>query len=91
MAFEENIKLKKWGNSQGILLSKDLLKKINIDFPINEDLKLKINYDKKSISLSKANDTIDDMFKNFDYIDWQKNRSKDYECDFGEPVGKEVW
>lgn len=87
--------LKKWGNSQAIILPKAVLKEVGIT-DTNTDLTLRTNKNKE-IVLKKAKEplTIDKLFKGFDYekywADWDKehpNQSK--EVDFGKSIGKEV-
>lgn len=88
------VTLKKWGNSQAIILPKAVLEEVGIT-DTNTDLTLRINKNKE-IVLKKAKEpvTIDKLFEGFDYekywADWDKehpNQSK--EVDFGKPVGKE--
>lgn len=89
------VTLKKWGNSQAIILPKAVLEEVGIT-DTNTDLTLRINKNKE-IVLKKAKEpvTIDKLFEGFDYekywADWDKehpNQSK--EVDFGKPVGKEL-
>lgn len=89
------VTLKKWGNSQAIILPKTALEEVGITGN-NTDLTLRINKNKE-IVLKKAKEpvTIDKLFEGFDYekywADWDKkhpNQSK--EVDFGKPVGKEL-
>lgn len=89
------VTLKKWGNSQAIILPKAILEEVGIT-DTNTDLTLRINKNKE-IVLKKAKEpvTIDKLFDGFDYekywADWDKehpNQSK--EVDFGKPVGKEL-
>lgn len=89
------VKVKKWGNSQGIILPKYILNSIGVT---DEDveLSLEINNDKE-IVIKKAKEplTIDKLFEGFDYkkywADWDRehhNQSK--EENLGNPVGKEI-
>lgn len=89
------VTLKKWGNSQAVILPKYVLKEVGIT-DTNTDLILRINKNKE-IVLKKAKEpvTIDKLFEGFDYekywADWDKehpNQSK--EVDFGKSIGKEV-
>lgn len=89
------VTLKKWGNSQAIILPKTVLEEVGIT-DTNTDLTLRINKNKE-IVLKKAKEpvTIDKLFEGFDYekywADWNKehpNQSK--EVDFGKSMGKEV-
>lgn len=90
------VRVKKWGNSQGVILPKHVLSAIGVE-NVDVDLNLEITKNKK-IVLKKAEKpiTIDDLFKDFDYkkywSNWEKehqNQSK--EVNFGEPVGKEIF
>lgn len=90
------IKVKKWGNSQGILLPKHVLSAIGVD-KVDEDLNLEITKNKK-IVLKKAEKpiTIDDLFNDFDYKSFWSNWDKEHpnqskEVNFGKPVGKEIF
>lgn len=89
------VTLKKWGNSQAIILPKAVLEEVGIT-DTNTDLTLRIDKNKE-IVLKKVKEpvTIDKLFDGFDYekywADWDKehpNQSK--EVDFGKPVGKEL-
>ena len=89
------VTVKKWGNSQAIILPKTVLEEVGIT-DNNTDLTLKINKNKE-IVLKKAKEpvTIDKLFEGFDYkkywADWDKehpNQSK--EVDLGKSIGKEV-
>ena len=89
------VTVKKWGNSQAVILPKYVLKEVGIT-DTNTDLILRINKNKE-IVLKKAKEpvTIDKLFEGFDYekywADWDKehpNQSK--EIDFGKSIGKEV-
>ena len=89
------VTLKKWGNSQAVILPKYILNSIGVTDE-NVELSLEINNDKE-IVIKKAKEplTIDKLFEGFDYekywADWDKehpNQSK--EVDFGKSIGKEV-
>ena len=76
-------KLQKWGNSQALRLTKDVLNAAG--FEINETVE--IYADETGIRIQKAQkvETLDDLFKDY---------NSDYKCtewDTGTPVGKEVW
>lgn len=90
------VKIRKWGNSQGIRLPKYVLNAIGVD-NIDEDLNLEITKNKK-IVMEKAKKpiTIDDLFKDFDYKSYWENWEKEHpneskEVNFGNPVGKEIF
>lgn len=89
------VTLKKWGNSQAVILPKYVLKEVGIT-DTNTDLTLRINKNKEIVlKKSKQPLTIDKLFEGFDYekywADWDKehpNQSK--EVDLGKSIGKEV-
>ena len=89
------VTVKKWGNSQAVILPKYVLKEVGIT-DTNTDLILRINKNKE-IVLKKAKEpvTIDKLFEGFDYekywADWDKEHSnQSKEIDFGKSIGKEV-
>lgn len=77
--------IQKWGNSQGIRLSKSLLD--SIKWQENEEINIKTENNKiiieKVIKAQKKN--IKELFENYDgnYIPTK--------IDWGKPVGKEIW
>jgi antitoxin MazE len=75
--------LQKWGNSQALRLTKDILGAAGF----SENEAVEIFADKTGIRIQKTQkiETLDDLFRNYngDY--------KCAECDTGTPVGKEVW
>lgn len=83
--------IKKWGNSQGILLSKKLLNSVGITDPINHPVDVDVEDDKIIIHKIDSKLTIKDLFKNFDREKYFKENSGNREIDWGEPVGREVW
>lgn len=91
------VKIRKWGNSQGILLPKKVLNAVGIDYT-NDDLNLEITQNQEIMlkKMEKKPLNIDDVIKDFDFDDywseWDKehpNQSK--EMSFGKPVGKELF
>ena len=76
----------KWGNSQGVRLSKHLLDSVNLS---GNDV-VEIVAENNSIIIKKANDkkpyqTIQERFQGFDG-DYEPT-----EIDWGKPAGEEVW
>lgn len=76
-------KLQKWGNSQAIRLTKEVLNAAQF----RENETVEIFADESGIRIQKAQkiETLEDLFKNYE---------DKYECaewDTGSPVGKEVW
>ena len=76
--------IKEWGNSQGIRLSKDILKSAGIE--LNEVLDVTVS--KGVITLAKPfrHKTLEERAAEFD-----GKLMLDGEYDWGEPVGREVW
>lgn len=85
--------LKKWGNSQGIRLSKSLLKELGVT---NNNATFEAEVENNTLVLKKKKESkLAQRFEGFDYkkywADWNKkhpNESK--EVDWGEPMGKEI-
>ncbi len=76
-------KLQKWGNSQALRLTKEILHAAQF----SENEKVEIFADETGIKIQKAQkiETLDDLFKNYN------GDIKCTEWDTGAPVGKEVW
>jgi antitoxin MazE len=75
-------KVQRWGNSQGLRLSKQLLEQANI--AVGEDIEIVAK--KGQIILKKT--------RKFDLAEMVSRMPKDYQVQeesFGKPVGKEVW
>lgn len=75
--------LQKWGNSQALRLTKDILNAAGF----SENEAVEIFADKTGIRIQKARklETIDDLFKDYN------GDCKCAEWDTGNPTGKEVW
>lgn len=75
--------LQKWGNSQGLRLSKSVLDAALI----SENDTVEIIADKSGIRIRKAEhfETLDDLFKDY------KGNYNCEEIETGDPVGNEVW
>ncbi len=76
--------VKTWGNSQGIILAKEILKTAGITIGDKLDITVK----KGSISLSKPfrHKTLEERIKESGVP-----LTLSGEMDFGEPVGREIW
>jgi antitoxin MazE len=75
-------KVQRWGNSQGLRLSKELLETANIT--VGDDVKV----------VAKNGKIVIEKPKKFDLKDMASRMPKDYkveEVSLGKPVGKEVW
>jgi len=76
--------IRKWGNSQGLRLSKELLSGLGIGI----DDKVNIDIIDEKIVIYKVEDNelkLSDIFAEY------MGRSEAGEIDFGKPEGKEVW
>ena len=76
-----NTILSKWGNSQGIRISKEILEEL--DFKLGDELKLSTQ--NKVLKIEKSVKNIKDLF-----LDYEENYEIE-SIDWGEIVGKEVW
>ena len=76
------VTLQKWGNSQAIRLTKEILKAAKF----NDNEVVEIFADDSGVKIQKAQkiETLVDLFKNY------KGNYKPTEWDTGMPVGKEV-
>ena len=80
----EVLRIQKWGNSQGIRLSKKLLKDLGID--INDKIEITLNGEEIILKKVKKYVNLDDLFK-----DYKEDYRKDFdEFEFlGEAQGRE--
>jgi antitoxin MazE len=82
--------LAKWGNSQGIRISKKILKSLDLDLDETEGKKIRFEVEVENGKIIlcpiKEKTKLDKLFDNFD------GDSKEYKemIDWGEPVGKEM-
>lgn len=85
--------LKQWGNSQGIRIPKDILRKIGIEA---NNAKFNIEVNNNSLILKKKNESkLAQRFEGFDtekyWTEWDKQHpGQSKEIDWGQPVGKEI-
>ena len=78
------VRLQKWGNSDGIRIPSSLLKALNLK--TNDLIELIQDNDKIIISKSQKNKiSLEERFKEYN----GKNLAKDFEWD--EPRGNEIW
>lgn len=67
------IKLKKWGNSQGIILPKKILREVGLDPDTPQKFNVKVKDDQLILTPVKTKQTLKDLFKGFDYKKyWQE-------------------
>lgn len=78
------VRLQKWGNSDGIRIPSSILKSLNLK--TNDKVELVCDGDKIIISKSKNNKiSLAERFKDYN----GQNLAKDFEWD--EPQGREIW
>lgn len=88
------INLKKWGNSQGIILPKKVLREAGINPGLPQKFEVQAKDDQLILTPVKSKQTLEDLFKGFDYKKyWQEydQSHKTKEVDFGKPQGREVF
>lgn len=84
-------KIKRWGNSQGIILPKNLLAKMNIDNPDGQQVSLSLTADNRLIiAKGPEKSKIDQLFENFDYDDYRSKNDFEHEFLTGPATGKEI-
>lgn len=76
--------VKKWGNSQGIRLSKEILKSAGI--ALNEVLDVTVSDGVITLAKPFRHRTLEERAAEFD-----SKLMLDGEYDWGEPAGREVW
>lgn len=76
--------VKEWGNSQGIRLSKEILKSAGIT--LNETLDVTVSNGAITLTKSFRHKTLEERVAEFN-----GNLMLDGEYDWGGPVGREVW
>lgn len=83
------VKISKWGNSQGVRISKDILRQIGIDEP--DESKVSMNVEDGKLVIQKATQTskIMQRFQNYDYNEYLND--PDRVDNLGQPVGRELW
>ncbi len=79
-------KIQKWGNSQGLRLTKDLLQSVHIEVGDEVDVSAK-----EGILIITPVRKIRDRYKIEDLIARIPEDHQPEEVDWGEPSGKEVW
>lgn len=81
-------RIQKWGNSQGIRFSKEILE--TVGFSVDDQVEIKINKNNEIIISKKKQEklTFDALFK-----DWDGKKYDDGEFDWEDngPVGNEIW
>lgn len=76
--------VREWGNSQGIRLSKEILRSAGIT--LNETLDVKVSNGVITLTKAFCHKTLEERAAEFD-----GKLMLDGEYNWGEPVGREVW
>lgn len=76
--------VKAWGNSQGIRISKDILKEANIF--VNDVLNVNVSNGQIILTKPFRHKTLEERV-----ADFGGKLSLDGEFDWGQPIGREVW
>jgi len=76
--------VKAWGNSQGIRISKDILREANIS--VNDILDVRVVNGQILLAKAFRHRTLEERAAEFD-----GKLDLDGEFDWGEPVGREAW
>ncbi|MFZ2352919.1 AbrB/MazE/SpoVT family DNA-binding domain-containing protein [Paucilactobacillus nenjiangensis] len=82
--------ISKWGNSQGIRLSKKMLKQIGVENIDNEQVTLTVNDGKIIIEKTSQQSKLMQRFADYDPQDYLKNREI-ASNDLPGPKGREIW
>jgi antitoxin MazE len=82
--------ISKWGNSQGIRLSKKMLKQIGVENIDNEQVTLTVNDGKIIIEKISQQSKLMQRFADYDPQDYLKNREIASNDLLG-PKGREIW
>jgi antitoxin MazE len=80
----DQVAIKTWGNSQGIRLSKDILKSAGI--ALNEMLEVTVSDGVITLAKTFRHKTLEERA-----AEYNGKLMLDGEYDWGEPVGREVW
>ena len=82
--------LKKWGNSHGIRLPKQLLN--DLDIKVNDKLNIEVENDKMIIKKDMTHRTLKERLEDFYKKPISKIKKIEVEeIDTGSPVGDEIW
>lgn len=80
----------KWGNSQGIRIPKETLRKIGIESPVGQTVEIDVKGDSLVIHKVDNRSALQKRFENFD-VDQYFGKHDSREIDWGKPVGKELF
>lgn len=86
----ETLKVKKWGNSNGIRIPKNVMQFLGIHTDDNITIATEVVDGKKRIVIESVGApkeyTVAELFKDYEGGPFQSEV-----IDFGEPIGKELW
>lgn len=82
----KTVKIKRWGNSQGIMLSKQILNAMGIDDSNNQEFYLSIKDDELILKKKKSSR----LAQNFGYIERYKLTGGEREYDWDNSYGREL-
>ena len=88
MDYKQRISLKPWGNSQGIMISKTILKGLGVTNYKDQEFELEV-IDKKLIV--KKIDSSSRLMARFHNLLNEEPEDKNLEYDWGEPRGNELF
>mgnify|MGYP004474112783 CR=1 FL=1 len=84
-------RIKKWGNSFGVIIPKAILAQLNVSNPSGQKLRMNVSDGKLIIEPQKLPSSIEELFAGFDYKAHNREHHQNEELDFGAPVGHEIW
>jgi antitoxin MazE len=82
-------KLRRWGNSQGIIIPKTILAKMDIDDPEGQPLLLSVKDGTLFIKKKENVSRLEQMFRGFDVDAYYEKYGVQDSDPFGSPVGDE--
>lgn len=85
-------RIKKWGNSFGIVIPKTTLAQLNVSQPEGQELTLQVTNGKLVIEPQRLPSSISELFADYDVKHHDhSHHDPNQEVDFGEPQGREFW
>ena len=84
-------RIKKWGNSFGIIIPKATLAQLHVNHPDGQELEMRVVNNKLVLEPQRLPDSIDELFAGFDYEKYNQSLKENAEVDFGKPEGDELW